>query len=47
MMVNNNIVASSSGGRPDGIDEMYLITVDVVVGRNFEQIVDILLEEYC
>ena len=42
-MVNSSIVASSSGGRPDGINEMYLMTVDVVDGRNFEQIVDILL----
>lgn len=39
MMVNSNIVASTSGGRPDGIDEMYLMTVDVVFGRNFEQII--------
>ena len=39
-MVNSNIVASSSGGRPDGIDEMlYLMTVDVVVGRDFVQII--------
>lgn len=29
-MVNSSIVASSSGGRPDGINEMYLMTVDVV-----------------
>jgi len=39
MMVDSNMVASSNG-RPDGIDdEMYLMTVDVVVERNFEQLV--------
>jgi len=38
MMVDSNIVASSNG-RPDGIDEMYLMTVDVVVERNFKQLV--------
>ena len=39
MMVDSNMVASSNG-RPDGIDEMYLMTVDVVVvERNIEQLV--------
>ncbi len=38
IMVDSNMVASSSGRPDDVIDEMYLMIVDAGFGRNFEKL---------